>query len=196
MYALCMRGEIRSRSKSVDHDEIHHRGATSSSLERQSEQYQETTWPPTKVRFTSGRTVVGLPAMTIEGGKTQRIQRQDSRGGAPEIHCKGKALRTGATRRLAPPLVSRTPNARQYLASRWLETVKPPVLEESTWRQHHYLVYLQALFFITLRGLGRRGSFPVVSTARVQALYDGKTCGGPLYPRPCTTFTRPCAPRP
>ena len=102
--------------------------------------------------------------------QAQRIQRQDSRGGAPEIR-KG-ALRTGATRRLAHHWISRTPNA---------ETIPCELARDSeaaSPRGKHLAATPLSCYPAHNTGAWVDAAPPVVSTARVQALYAAKLVEG------------------
>lgn len=75
--------------------------------------------------------------MTIEGGKRKEFSgktREEVRQKLAKAHYERQQLGVSPTTGSAE-----RQTLRQYLTS-WLETVKPPVLEESTWRQHRYLV--------------------------------------------------------
>src|SRR5690349_13398956 len=74
-----------------------------------------------------------VAAMTVEGGKRKEYSgktREEVRQKLAKAHYEREQLgvlpTTGSTERQT---------LKQYLAS-WLETVKPPILEENTWRQH------------------------------------------------------------
>lgn len=78
-----------------------------------------------------------VAAMTIEGGKRKEFSgktREEVRQKLAKAHYERQQLGVSPTTGSAE-----RQTLKQYLTS-WLETVMPPVLEESTWRQHHYLI--------------------------------------------------------
>src|SRR5260221_1133696 len=110
-----------------------------------------------------------VAAMSIEGGKRKEFTgktRDEVRAKLAKAHYEreqlGLSVTTGAAERQT---------LKQYLAS-WLETIKPPVLDENTWRQHTYLVTRHLVPPLGATKLTQ------LSAQQVQGLYAAKVAEG------------------